>query len=863
MFFYFNSLMKKTRLPFIALSLLVFNSSLICQDLEEQKTKESLKKHISVLASDKFEGRETGSKGEQMTIDYISEQFKTLNLQPKGNEGYIQHFTFVDGIKNDPSATKFSVDNATLQLDEDYYPLPYSANGKVTGSTVYVKYGISDSKSGHDDYAALKDLKGKIFVMETSEPEKLSDFGDFRTKINTAIEKGAAAVIFVNTDPSAEIPKIKTHEYTKIAASSIPVITVTSDHSKKLSENAVKTVTIETSLTKTERKGQNVMAFLDNKAATTVVIGAHLDHLGFGDESSLHKGERAIHNGADDNASGTAGVLELAKYLKAFGPKNNNYFFICFSGEEKGLIGSGHYVKNPTIDLTKVNYMINMDMIGRLNNDEKTVSIYGTGTSPVWNDILKIADKGAFKVKTIESGVGPSDHTSFYLKDIPVLHFFSGFHSDYHKPGDDEEKINYEGEYSILKMITEIIKQADAKGKLSFTKTKEEVASKNTSKPRVSLGVIPDYNYSGDGMKIDGVTDGKPAASAGLKAGDVITQLGEKKIVDMESYMKALSSIGGVEETSVIVKRGNDLITLPISFRSAKPQNPGLSEKNYRVYSVKLGKEVPLDSIISDMKNYDVLFYGEEHNDSVTHYLEKTIFEKMYGRYGNKAALSMEMFDRDVQPIMNEYLKDFIREKNFKKDARVWGNYRDYRPMVELAKEKQLDVICANAAGRYSNLAGRKGQAALKALPAESKPFFAPLPYDTATGKYYDKLLEMSGHSPAQKNDTTKPKMPAMAMGGFSLITAQSLWDATMAYSISEYLKKNKDKKVMQVNGRFHSDEGFAVVTQLKKYNKKARILIISSGSDEAFPNIDWSQYKHLGDYVIITDPNVPRTYKE
>lgn len=291
----------------------------------------------------------------------------------------------------------------------------------------------------------------------------------------------------------------------------------------------------------------------------------------------------------------------------------------------------------------------------------------------------------------------------------------------------------------------------------------------------------------------------------------------------------------------------------------------GLSESNYKIYSVKLNKEVTINEIVEDMKANDVLFYGEEHNDSVTHYLEKTIFEKLTAQFPNKMALSMEMFDRDVQPIMNEYLKDLIREKNFKKDARVWSNYRDYRPMVEHAKANKLDVVCANAAGRYSNLAGRKGQKGLMELPEESKKFFAPLPFDTATGKYYEKLLVASGHDPSAKKDTTKKAtMPAGGgMGNFNLMMGQSTWDATMAYSISEYMKKNKDKKVFQVNGRFHSDEGFAVVTQLKKYNPKAKILIISSGSDEKFPNIDWEQYKNNGNYIIVTDPKVPKTYKE
>ncbi|MDP2339036.1 MAG: ChaN family lipoprotein [Bacteroidota bacterium] len=280
-----------------------------------------------------------------------------------------------------------------------------------------------------------------------------------------------------------------------------------------------------------------------------------------------------------------------------------------------------------------------------------------------------------------------------------------------------------------------------------------------------------------------------------------------------------------------------------------------ISEKNFHIYSVELGKEVTLNDIADDMKNYDVLFFGEEHNDSVTHYLEARLLEILFMNYNSHMTLSMEMFDRDVQTEMNEYLSGAIREKSFTKDARVWSNYKDYKPMVEFAKKNKLDVICANSPSRYTNLAGRKGQNALKELSDESKKYFAPLPFDTASGKYYQKLLEMSGHNLTGK-DTSKVKAPPMpSMGGFNLIMAQSLWDATMAYSISRYLKKNKGKKVMQVNGRFHSDERFAVVAQLKKYSPKLKTLIISTGPDESFSNIDWSKHQHLGDYIIITDP--------
>ena len=287
-----------------------------------------------------------------------------------------------------------------------------------------------------------------------------------------------------------------------------------------------------------------------------------------------------------------------------------------------------------------------------------------------------------------------------------------------------------------------------------------------------------------------------------------------------------------------------------------------ITEEHYRIYSVKQAKEVTLIEIAADMQNYDVLFFGEEHNDSVTHFLEKSMLEVLFAAYGNKVALSMEMFDRDVQPVMNEYLTGYIREKNFTKDARIWSNYSDYKPMVEFAKTNNLNVICANTPTRYTNLAGRKGQQALMELPKESKKFFAPLPYDTASGKYYEKLVELTSHE-ASVDSTGKPLPPMPYMTGFNLIMGQSLWDATMAYSIAEYLKKHKGNKVLQINGRFHSDEKFAIVTQLQNYSPKTKSLVISAGSDDSFPNINWSDFIYLGDYIIITDPKVAKTYEE
>lgn len=311
------------------------------------------------------------------------------------------------------------------------------------------------------------------------------------------------------------------------------------------------------------RSGRNVIGFLDNKARTTVVIGAHYDHLGMGGSSSLHRGEPDIHNGADDNASGVAVMLNLAATLQAKGaPKNNNFLFIAFSGEEEGLLGSNYFTKNPTIDLKSVNYMLNMDMVGRLN-DEKVVAVYGVGTSPVLSEVVE-RNKKELKINKIESGVGPSDHTSFYLVDIPVLHFFTGQHEDYHRPSDDVEKLNIPGMEMISEYIYRIIQDLDAEEKLTFTKTKNE--SEMVPEFKVTLGVVPDYLFDGKGMRIDGTSEDKPAQNAGMQKGDVVKKMGTIEIDDMMSYMKALSEFEKGQTIKVTIERNGEEQELEVTF---------------------------------------------------------------------------------------------------------------------------------------------------------------------------------------------------------------------------------------------------------------------------------------------------------
>jgi hypothetical protein len=308
--------------------------------------------------------------------------------------------------------------------------------------------------------------------------------------------------------------------------------------------------------------GTNVIGFIDHQAGKTVVLGAHYDHLGMGGEGSLYRGDPAIHNGADDNASGVAVLLQLAKRLQDAELKGNNYLIMAFSGEEIGLLGSNYFSKNPTIGLEDVTYMINMDMVGRLR-ESKVLSVSGTGTATIWSQVLNANNPG-FELVLKESGVGPSDHTSFYLQDIPVLHFFTGQHEDYHKPTDDADRLNYEGMDEITNYIMAVISELDDNPKLAFQKTKNE--SEEVPRFKVGLGVIPDYLYGGEGMRIDGISEDKPAQKAGLQKGDVVVKMGDSTVTDMMSYMRALSAFDLGDSTEVVIQRDGKDINVTIHF---------------------------------------------------------------------------------------------------------------------------------------------------------------------------------------------------------------------------------------------------------------------------------------------------------
>lgn len=270
-------------------------------------------------------------------------------------------------------------------------------------------------------------------------------------------------------------------------------------------------------------------------------------------------------------------------------------------------------------------------------------------------------------------------------------------------------------------------------------------------------------------------------------------------------------------------------------------------ERHYKIYDTRTQQIISIEKIVSDMASADVLFFGEEHNDSTAHYLENKILQALHAQYAGRLALSLEMFETDNQLVLDEYLEGKIDENRFSTNLRLWNNYRDYRPMIEFAKQNHISVIAANPPRRYVNLVTRRGMKSLDSLSKEAKKFLPPLPYDTIGGRYREKFFNQMKGAPesASKN----------------IYYSQSLWDAGMAYSIYSFLKKNKGRMIFHCAGKFHSDEKLGTVAQLQSYNKKLKVLNISCLTDKNFTNPDWQQFINLGDYVIITNPELKKTF--
>jgi hypothetical protein len=570
---------------------------------------------IKILAAPDMEGRGAGTKGIERAEHYIEQQFKALGLEPAGNRSFAQPFTVTTGAKlkgkNDLIVRIGSVEKK-LKLGEDYVPLSFSSVGSVSGPVVFAGYGATADEFGYDDYAHL-DVKDKIVVVLRYEPDKfaeksghqgLTQHSHLITKAINARNHGARAVILVNGKmaPNEEdlllkfgslagprdvgIPMVQAKNavvegWCKEAGKSLADAQKEIDGDLKPRSFALPDslrVAMDVDIETLHATVNNVLAYLPGKTSEYIIIGAHYDHLGHGNASSLAPSEIGkIHPGADDNGSGTAGVLELARIF-AFAQRGERMqrgiLFMTFAGEELGLLGSADWVKDPTRPLGEAVAMINMDMIGRIRDGKVYVGGVGTGTTfkPL---VEKVAAKYDFKVAYSAGGYSASDHTSFVVKSIPSLFFFSGLHSDYHKPSDTWEKIDSASAARLLDLIADVATDlASAPERPQFVKVEEPTPSvAGTGEVRSYgpyFGSIPDFGETENGVKFADVRPGSPAAKAGLKAGDVLVQFGDKPIKNLYDFTDALrrSKVGDVVEVKVL--RDEQPVTARVTLEQRK-----------------------------------------------------------------------------------------------------------------------------------------------------------------------------------------------------------------------------------------------------------------------------------------------------
>lgn len=524
-----------------------------------------MEQDLFFLSSDALKGRKPGTPEADVAREYIAGKMMAYGIEPMGENGYFQKFPVPEYAAVDYDATTLSVGNAQLEGHVDFYPVSISCEtGKAASKTVYVGYGITTEDGSYDDFKGL-DVNGAIAVMNVSSPDGIhphsayAAYHSLNERVASLVEKGAKGILLINPEGTAS----DTQEFFKsINASSLPVFFVRNEKwANKLMKRAQKT-TMSVSISERFSDGYNVIGYIHNNKRKTVVLGAHYDHLGMGGENSLYKGPAAIHNGADDNGSGTTLLLEAMRYYAQRQDTNYNYLIQFYSAEELGLIGSKYWANNPTFPLKEVEYMINSDMVGRLRYNRLQLS--GTGTAVEWDEILDTPIHG-LDIKKDPAGVGPSDQTSFYYKDLPVLHLFTGTHDDYHKPTDDADKINYKGMAKLASLIYTITARTAYYENVTFQKTTSS-EQKTTPNFSVTLGVVPDYLFGGPGLRIDGATEGRPGANAGLKAGDVIMKIGAIAIDDIYAYMTALGAFKKGDTTALVYVRDGDEVETEITF---------------------------------------------------------------------------------------------------------------------------------------------------------------------------------------------------------------------------------------------------------------------------------------------------------
>lgn len=530
-----------------------------------------IKQDVYLLASDSLLGREAGTKGEIMAMHYLARQFQKISLKPVLDDNtYFQPVPFTAGLTYEDN-TRLAAGHQQFSAGKDFFPLSLSASGKVEAQLKDLGHGLDADDQDINDFIHHEphDLEGRIFLMDIATPEapegghRDGHIADIPARVHAAEKYKAAAVILYNSGPRQNDPKDMLSMRTR--ASQIPVVFVKNHIADQIQQQDNEEILMEVNIRPVQKTAYNVLGIIDNNAPYTLVLGAHYDHLGMGGHTSRYAHGPAIHPGADDNASGVAAIMELARQLKQEKDQRLNYLIIAFSAEEKGLIGSSHFLRSEVYDNNKIAAMMNLDMVGRMK--DSTLRIAGTGTSPVWDSILPLAGDNKLQIETSRSGIGASDHTSFYMQNIPVLYYNTGIHSDYHKPSDTPDKINYPGILSVIDLAQKHIAVIPHKYKLPFQRTGTGDAVQRPPTRTVSLGVVPDHAYDGQGFRINRVMENRNAHNAGLKDGDVIIQMGDHEINGMASYMEALGKMKAGKTITIKVIRENKILKKTLTFQ--------------------------------------------------------------------------------------------------------------------------------------------------------------------------------------------------------------------------------------------------------------------------------------------------------
>mgnify|MGYP000857337883 FL=1 len=599
--------MKKS--IFLLLFMLIYSQTAAQKTWSDPEiTVKDIQGHLKYLADDKMKGRFTGSPEEKEAANYIKDSFVKDGLKPAFGDSYFQDFDFIERIdltKNNSLELIFDGKTKTLELRKDFTTAPFSGVKSGEFDLVFAGYGISSEKLNYDDYAGI-DVKNKVVVVMRYNPEydssktEFDRYSSYRVKANTAKEKGAAGIIFVNPPhpkneadelmelrfdgamgidelAAFQVKKDVIEELLSFKGKDFADIQKGIDDSKTPNSFSLDSekVKLSTETKYVHNKGRNVAAILEGSDPILkneyIVIGGHYDHLGIDQlkTASMYKGDvPMIHNGADDNASGTTGVLEAAEKLAAKKAEiKRSIIFITFSGEEMGLLGSTYFTNNSPVELEAITSMLNMDMIGRLDS-VNSLTVIGTGTSSIWKDLLNKENKYAFQLGMNDAGSGGSDHQSFTNKNIPVLFFFTGTHTDYHKPSDDYDKINFDGLRKVAELASDIaLDNANSEKRPDFVKV-EAPSMRGAARSKVTVGTVPEFGYNGKGYKISGVSEGGSAQKAGMKPGDIMIKFGSKTIDNIYDFMYAIGECNPGDKVDVVVLRDDKEVTLNMEMQA-------------------------------------------------------------------------------------------------------------------------------------------------------------------------------------------------------------------------------------------------------------------------------------------------------